>query len=76
MGQRNMDVDVGKRAYNEIIKLCGDTTKAAKALGSDRRLVTSWYYGCAPSAFYLERLHKLGIDIIYILTGRNNNAQN
>ena len=76
MAQRKADIAIGERAYSELMRMFGSTTKAAQALGSERRIINDWNWGVAPSALYLRRMHDLGIDIIYILTGRNNNAQN
>lgn len=70
MAQRKADISIGERAYTEMMRLYGSTTKAAKALGCERRLINDWNWGVAPSALYLARMHELGIDIVYILTGR------
>lgn len=70
MAQRKADIAIGERAYTEMMRLYGSTTKAAQALGSERRIINDWNYGITPSALYLRRMHELGIDIIYILTGR------
>ena len=43
---------------------------AAAALGSDRKIVYTWHQGNAPTAIYLQRLHELGADVLYILTGQ------
>lgn len=76
MAQRKADIAIGERAYSEVMRLYGSSANATKALGCTRRLINDWNWGVAPSALYLARMHELGIDIVYILTGRNNNAQN
>jgi hypothetical protein len=56
----------------ELSKL-GDTPRAvAKFVDCPTNLVQYWLDGVyTPSAFYLRRLHDVGCDILYILTGKH-----
>lgn len=63
-------IEIGQRAYAEVIRLFAREKDARLSLGiKSRRLMYDWNRGIAPSAKYLQRLHYLGADVIYILTG-------
>ena len=64
---------MGERAHAEVLRLfAGVSMKdAAMALGANRKIINEWKWGSAPSAFYLARLHALGADVIWILTGHH-----
>jgi hypothetical protein len=63
-------IEIGQRAYDEVIRIFGKSVDAKIALGmKSNQLLYDWMEGCAPSAKYLQRLHYLGADVIYILTG-------
>lgn len=63
-------VEIGKRAYEEVIRIFGKGVDAREALGmKSRQLLYDWMEGVAPSAKYFQRLHYCGADVIYILTG-------
>lgn len=67
---RPNDVNIRDRLIEELSKL-GDTPYAvAKLIGCPTQLVRYWLDGVyTPSAFYLQRLHEIGCDVLYILTG-------
>ena len=70
MAKRKPQIEIGKRAFEEVYRVFGAKSKAEKAIGiSSRRLIYDWSQGVAPSAMYLQRLHYCGADVIYILTG-------
>ena len=63
-------VEIGQRAYEEVIRVFGKNVDAKASLGmTSNQLLYDWMDGCAPSAKYLQRLHFCGADVIYILTG-------
>ena len=63
-------IDIGRRAFEEVLRIFNNLVDARKALGmSSRQLLYDWEAGCAPSARYMQRLHYCGADVIYILTG-------
>lgn len=70
MARRKADVQIGYRAEEEVFRLFPSHPAAAAALGSDRKIVYTWHQGNAPTAIYLQRLHELGADVLYILTGQ------
>lgn len=39
-------------------------------MGISRSLLYDWKYGTEPGAFYLAKIHYLGGDVMYILTGK------
>lgn len=70
MAQRKGDLLIGKRAWEEVVRLFTTFESAAKAFGCDRKLFNSWLHGVSPGGLYLARLHYLGGDVIYVLTGK------
>lgn len=71
MARRKADVRIGYRAAEEALRLSGySAATAALLLGAERKIVYIWSEGCAPTAIYLQRLHEMGADVGYILTGR------
>ena len=71
MPKSTPQIEIGQRAFEEIFRMF-ETLEAAKTmLGiSSKQLVYDWMNGVAPSAKYLQRLHYVGADVIYILTGK------
>ncbi len=69
MPKRKADIAIGERAYSEVLRLFGSVSKAAVAIGCTRGLINDWHWGTSPGAMYLARLHQLGADVIWILTG-------
>ena len=70
MGKRKSDIDIGYRAAEECSRLFSTTREAIMALGCGDNVIYEWSQGRSPSAMYLARLHKLGADVIWILTGK------
>ena len=63
-------IEIGKRAFEEVTRVVPKLEDAKKILGiKSNQLLYDWMDGCAPSAKYLQRLHYVGADVIYILTG-------
>ena len=70
MPKSRPQIDIGKRAFEEIFRIFESLEAAKDMLGiSSKQLIYDWMYGTAPSAKYLQRLHYTGADVIYILTG-------
>ncbi len=68
------EISIGKRAYEEVIRIFGKQVDARSVLGmKSRQLLYDWMEGVSPSAKYLQRLHYVGADVIFILTGVRNN---
>lgn len=66
-------IEIGKRAFEEVLRIFPSLVSAKNRLGiSSNLLLYSWADGGAPSAKYLQRLHYCGADVIYILTGKRN----
>ena len=63
------DVNIGKRMHEEIYRLFPSYTSAANALRCDRKCISLWSTGTTPDTLQLARLHYLGGDVIYVLTG-------
>lgn len=70
MPQIKADIEIGRRMYEESIRLFGSVPKAAKALGAERKTPWSWDGGATPQTRFLVRLHYAGGDVMYVLTGK------
>lgn len=67
---RHVDPDMCIRSVQEIRKLGRDPGIIASKIGCSRQLVNYWLSGDGiPGAYYLRKLHELGCDILYIITG-------
>lgn len=81
MPKRKADIEVGKRAFEELDRIFnlgkyGGIIKAAKSIGCNKTSIYGWENGATPETIYLIRLHYLGADVIYIMTGvKNNNGK-
>ena len=76
MPKSRPQIEMGKRAFEEVSRLFDSQKVAKDMLGiSSHQLLYDWMAGVAPSAKYLQRLHYLGADVIYILTGARKNEQ-
>ena len=78
MPKRKADIEVGKSAFEELDRIFnlsknGGIKKAANSIGCDRKAIYGWENGVAPETIYLIRLHYLGADVIYIMTGVRSN---
>lgn len=70
MAMVKAQIEIGKRAFDEVLRIFPKITTARKVLGiSNHQLLYDWMNGRAPSAKYLQRLYYCGADVIYILTG-------
>jgi hypothetical protein len=70
-------IEIGQRAFSEVQRIFDTMADARIALGmKSRQLLYDWMEGVAPGAKYLQRLHYLGADVIYILTGMRAKNEN
>lgn len=67
---RQTDWTMRKRTAEELMKLSDTAREIAKLVGCSENLVKYWLNEeGVPSHFYLNKLHNLGCDILYIITG-------
>ncbi len=73
--KRKSDIRIGQRAFSEVCRLFPDKKWAeiARLVGCNKKSISAWRDGFAPSAMFLARLLELGADIGWILTGRDIN---
>ena len=77
MAMVRAQIEIGKRAYEEVLRIFPKITTAKRVVGaSNHRILYDWMNGCAPSAKYLQRLYYCGADVIYILTGKRSKNEN
>ena len=59
------------RLVEELYKISDNNVVIAKKIGCDRRNVSYWIGGhSVPNAYYLKSMYEIGMDVIYILTGK------
>lgn len=68
--RKTADIGIGYRAAAEVRRLFPKKKHAIIAIGCGKNVLYEWSCGIAPSAIYLARLHDLGADVIWILTGK------
>lgn len=68
--RKTADIGIGYRAAAEVRRLFPKKKHAMIAIGCGRNVLYEWSCGIALSAIYLQRLHELGADVIWILTGK------
>lgn len=69
---RIRDQGIIDRTIEEVSNL-GDTPYAiANLVGCPVQQIRNWLDGAyTPSAYYLQRFHEVGCDVLYILTGKH-----
>lgn len=75
MAMKMCDRNVGKRMYEECIRLFDTAKQIQEFFRVSPPLQYHWLNGTAPSAGNLIRLIEAGGDVMYVLTGRRSNAQ-
>lgn len=72
---RGRNVDIGQRLKRERIRLGKSQAEIADELGIAKKSQTNYELGHAsPSAPYLAGAARLGIDVVYVLTGITSQA--
>jgi transcriptional regulator with XRE-family HTH domain len=67
---KHTDPAVFPRLAEEIFRTGLGNTELAKLLGCNLNTIAYWLAGGGtPQAYYLAKMHKIGLDVIYILTG-------
>ena len=70
MTKKKFDLDIHIRLAEEIYKLDISNVELAKRLNCNPTNVRNWLSGAnLPYAYYLAGFHRVGCDVIYILTG-------
>lgn len=66
--RRIADITIGRRAYEEVLRLFPKMKDAERIIGCENYTIYKWKDGVSPSAIYLARLLEIGADIRWILT--------
>jgi hypothetical protein len=74
MAKKKADIDIGRRAFEEVQRIFPTQKEAARRLGVDRKMVNYWFHGGTPNGLVLARLHYARADVLYILTGKKSKA--
>ena len=70
MAQKQADIDIGRRAYEEAMRLFDNPRTLRLRIGIGKSTVYQWKDGRSPGGLALARLHYAGADVLYILTGK------
>ena len=70
MAKHKGDIEIGRRAFEEVYRIFQNYEKAARAFGCSKRLFYEWNNGDTPGGHYLAMLHYFGGDVLYVLTGK------
>lgn len=73
MAKHKGDIEIGKRAAEEVYRVFNSVARGVMALGCHKSDVYAWMDGATPGGFMLARLHYHGCDVLYILTGKRHN---
>jgi hypothetical protein len=78
MPRRKARIEIGHRAFEELerlydVKKYGNKLLVSKIIGCNKKAIGGWETGIAPDAIHLQRLHEIGADVMYILTGVRKN---
>lgn len=68
--KKKKECRIGERAFEEVGRLFKSKRFAVRVLGISKSLLYDWKYETVPSAFYIAKIHYLGGDAMYILTGK------
>lgn len=67
---RKGDPDISNRLREELWKLGGTYAEMAEKIGCHQNTIGQWVNkDYIPSAHHFAHFHRVGMDIIYILTG-------
>ena len=75
MAKHKGDIEIGHREYEEVCRVFGGTSKAARIMRLEKRLFYSWKNdGVTPGGHVLALMHYHGCDVLYILTGKRHKS--
>ena len=67
---KNPNIAIAHRVAAEIKRIFPKRKHAAIAIGCGADTIKDWGHGVAPLPSELARMHELGADVIWILTGK------
>ena len=70
MAKHKGDIEIGRRAFEEVYRVFQNFEKAASAMGCERKLFYAWNDGKTPGGHNLAKMHYYGCDVLYVLTGK------
>ncbi len=70
MGKRNGDIEMGHRMLEELHRLYGTSASVVRNFRCNYNTMYSWEMGATPGGVFLAKLHYVGGDVIYVLTGK------
>ena len=73
MAKHKGDIEIGHRMVEEMDRIRCTQRKTVKQLGFKKSCLNEWRNGGTPGGYMLARLHYLGGDVMYVLTGTRSN---
>lgn len=70
MGKRKGDIEIGHRMLEELHRMYGTNSSVVKNFGCNYNTMYSWEMGSTPGGAVLAKLHYVGGDVLYVLTGK------
>lgn len=70
MGKRKGDIGIGHRMLEELHRMYGTKADAVRDFGCNYNTMYSWEMGATPGGAVLAKLHYVGGDVLYVLTGK------
>ena len=74
MAKHKGDIEIGRRAFEEVYRVFQNIEKAARTMGCRKRIFYAWAAGDTPGGYYLALLHHYGCDVLYVLTGKRHKS--
>lgn len=73
---RKAQTDIGLRAVEELRRKYSSPKEARLAVGCGKAVYYLWATGdAAPGTIFLQSMAELGLDVVYILTGKREEAK-
>lgn len=69
------DIEIGRRAFAELMRIFKTPKKAIERTGISKSTMYKWSEGSTPNGLGLLRLHYAGADVLYILTGKKTKVE-
>ena len=70
MARQKGDIEIWHRMVDELVRLFGTKAEAIRQFRCERHSVDNWQNGGTPGGYALAKLHYLGGDVLYVLTGK------
>jgi hypothetical protein len=74
MTKHKGDIEIGHRMLEELVRLYGTQAEAIRRFRCKRHSIDYWRDGGTPGGYMLAKLYYCGGDVLYVLTGKKEKA--